>query len=120
MTKAVLIVDDSMVSRMMIKKGIEDLSPGWTISEAKDGQQALEMAQQNSFDCFSIDYNMPGMNGLELMERLNEQFPQAKKALLTANIQDSVQLKTTALGGCCINKPISDASIEKLVGYFNE
>ena len=105
---------------MMIKKGIEELCPGWELLEAKNGEDALEVVKGNSVDFFSIDYNMPGMDGLELMEALNQQFPEAKKALLTANIQDAIRDKTQELGGQCINKPISDESIQKLVAYFNE
>lgn len=119
-SKRVLIIDDSLVSRMMIKKGIEDVCPSWTLLEAKDGEQALEIINDHEFDCFSIDFNMPGMDGLELMAILNEKFPDTKKALLTANIQDAIRDKTLSLGGQCINKPISEKTIEQLVGYFND
>ena len=119
-SKRVLIIDDSLVSRMMIKKGIEDLCPDWSLLEAKDAENALQVVKDNEFDCFSIDYNMPGMDGLELMGILNQQFPGAKKALLTANIQDAIRDKTLSLGGQCINKPISEATIEQLVSYFND
>lgn len=118
-SKRVLIIDDSLVSRMMIKKGIEDLCPDWSLLEAKDAENALQVVKDNEFDCFSIDYNMPGMNGLELMAILNQQYPEAKKALLTANIQDAIRDQTLSLGGQCINKPISEATIKQLVSYFN-
>ena len=118
--KQVLIVDDSLVSRMMIKKGIEDLCPDWQLMEAKSGEEALDIASNKAFDFFSIDFNMPGMDGLELMQALNEQFPNARKALLTANIQGAIQEKTQALGGRVINKPITEESIQKLVAFFNE
>ena len=118
--KQVLIVDDSLVSRMMIKKGIEDLCPDWQLMEAKSGEEALDIAGNQAFDFFSIDFNMPGMDGLELMQALNEQFPNARKALLTANIQGAIQEKTQALGGRVINKPITEESIQKLVAFFNE
>ncbi|MCW8930394.1 MAG: response regulator [Gammaproteobacteria bacterium] len=118
--KRILVVDDSLVSRMMIKKGLEDLRPQWNLSEAKDSETALFMVEEQEFDCFSLDFNMPGMNGLELMAKLNDFFPETKKALLTANIQDSIQKKTSSLGGRCINKPISEESIKQLVAYFDE
>ncbi|WP_198264986.1 response regulator [sulfur-oxidizing endosymbiont of Gigantopelta aegis] len=118
--KHVLIVDDSLVSRMMIKKGLQALCPQWQLSEAKNADEALEQTKEHIFDLFSIDFNMPGMDGLELMAELNQNFPEAPKALLTANIQDSIQEKTTALNGRCINKPITEKSIEQLVAYFNE
>ena len=118
--KQVLIVDDSLVSRMMIKKGIEDLCPDWQLMEAKSGEEALDIAGDKAFDFFSIDFNMPGMDGLELMQALNERFPNARKALLTANIQGAIQEQTQSLGGRVINKPITEESIQKLVDFFNE
>jgi CheY-like chemotaxis protein len=118
--KHVLIIDDSLVSRMMIKKGLQDLCPQWQLSEAKNADEALEQVKEQRFDFFSIDFNMPGMDGLTLMAELNQNFPEAPKALLTANIQDAIQEKTTALNGRCINKPITEKSIEQLVAYFNE
>lgn len=118
--KNVLIIDDSMVSRMMIKKGLQELCPQWHLSEAKNAEQALLFVKQQDVDYFSIDYNMPGMDGLELMAELNQLFPDRKKALLTANIQETIQEKTTSLGGRCINKPITEKSIKQLVAFFNE
>ena len=120
-TKRVLIVDDSLVSRMMIKKGVSELCPQWSLAEAKSAEDALLFVKEHDdIDYFSIDYNMPGMDGLSLMAELNQQFPKAKKALLTANIQDVIQEKTDLLNGKCINKPISEKSLEQLVTFFKE
>ncbi|MBK7007129.1 MAG: response regulator [Burkholderiales bacterium] len=69
MKAKVPIVDDSSVSRMMIKGRIAGLQPDWDILEAADGTQALAVVQSDSPDFITMDVNMPGMNGFETVEK---------------------------------------------------
>ena len=117
--KILLIVDDSKVSRMMLSMKIKEIKPNVDIIEAKDGDEAIEKTKGKHIDYFSIDLNMPGLNGLEVIERLKPDFPEAKFALFTANIQDGTQKKAEALDACCVHKPIGEESINKLLGYFD-
>ncbi|MEW4983952.1 MAG: response regulator [Cycloclasticus sp.] len=112
----VLIVDDSRMSRMMLTTIIKDAHPDWNIEPAEDGASALALASANSFDIFTIDFNMPGINGLELAEQLKPLFPKAKMALLTANVQDSIQAQAKTLGIDFIAKPITADKITAFVG----
>jgi two-component system chemotaxis response regulator CheY len=67
--KTVLVVDDDMVSRMALG-GLLKRIPGFQVVEADDGLQALQMLEQGlrPLVCCS-DIRMPGLGGLELMER---------------------------------------------------
>jgi len=116
--KSLLIVDDSELQRIIIKKGIQSLCPDWEIYEAKNSSEVLKIIKDKNIDFFSIDFNMPGLNGLKLMEKLNIKFPDAKKVLLTASLQDAITEKANLLGGKCIHKPITEKTIEFLVDYF--
>jgi len=118
-SKTVLIVDDSKVSRMMIKAVIKDLQPEWTLLEAGNADEAFEVNAANQINYYSIDLNMPGKDGLELIALLKENTPDAKYALLTANIQEHIRETADSLGAYCINKPITEASIGKMLEYFN-
>jgi len=118
-SKTVLIVDDSKVSRMMIKAVIKDLQPEWTMLEAGNADEALEINAVNQINYYSIDLNMPGKDGLELIGLLKENNPDAIYALLTANIQEHIRETADNLGAYCINKPITEASISKMLEYFN-
>ena len=65
----ILIVDDFSTMRRIIKNLLRDL--GFTnTSEADDGQTALPMLQQGNFDFLITDWNMPGMEGIELLKRV--------------------------------------------------
>ena len=65
----ILIVDDFSTMRRIIKNLLRDL--GFTnTSEADDGQTALPMLLQGNFDFLITDWNMPGMEGIELLKRV--------------------------------------------------
>ena len=60
--KSCLIVDDSKVIRMVARKILEGLN--FSISEAENGQLALEACQRQMPDVVLLDWNMPVMDGL--------------------------------------------------------
>lgn len=69
----ILIVDDSVAMRAVIKKVIT--ISGFKISlclEAGNGREALEQLKQNWVDVIVSDVNMPEMNGLELLQSLSQ------------------------------------------------
>lgn len=119
MSKTILVVDDSMVSRMMIKAIIQSHVPGVDIIEASDGAHALEkiksIKENKSIDIAFIDYNMPGMTGIELIKALPEIIIIPKIALLTANIQNEIKEEASVAGVTFLNKPIVEESIAEFL-----
>ncbi|MFD1956748.1 response regulator [Paenibacillus thailandensis] len=84
MTIKVLIVDDEQVEReglhAMLRKGF----PGLNIAEAKNGRIAVEMAAEFEPDLILMDIKMPGMSGLEAVERIGAKYPGIKFIMVTA------------------------------------
>ena len=103
-----LIVDDSRFARHMIRKFITHAFPDWTILEAGNGQEALEKTAKVAVDVMTIDFNMPGMDGLTLATALHTRYPAARITLLTANIQESVQQRAAATGVRFLAKPLTE------------
>lgn len=66
--KNCLIVDDSSVIRKVARRILEDLS--FDITEAEDGQIALNECQEKMPDAILLDWNMPVMDGLEFLSEL--------------------------------------------------
>ena len=118
MSKRVLIVDDSRVSRMMIKARMQALQPGWAFEEAASGDEALAMVAAQAPDYITMDMNMPGLNGFDAAEQLAKVAPQVRVVMLTANIQESSQQRADAMGLRFVRKPITDASIQDVVQHF--
>lgn len=107
MTQKILIIDDSKVSRMFICNYFQELKPDWQLFEADGGGQAQELARQHQFYAMTLDYNMPGLNGLELASVLKLKQPDCFMGLLTANVQRYTQDDALQVGIRFYKKPIS-------------
>jgi two-component system chemotaxis response regulator CheY len=70
---SILIVDDSSVTRKVIKKHLSTgpYANAHTL-EAPDGEKALEVFKSETLDVVLSDWNMPKMNGLEFVRKLRE------------------------------------------------
>ena len=69
----ILVVDDSLPMRKVMKKTI--MASGFAMAdyeEASDGLEALNILREKWIDIVVTDYNMPGMNGLELVVEMKK------------------------------------------------
>lgn len=113
-----LIVDDSRMSRMLIKAIISDARPDWRILEAETGDAAIRLTDEQLPDFISMDVNMPGISGLEAAGRIRMRHPDIRIALCTANIQESTRDSAAKVGLCFVAKPITQQSIAAAITYF--
>ena len=65
----ILVVDDFSTMRRIIKNLLRDLGFNNT-QEADDGSTALPMLQNGDFDFVVTDWNMPGMQGIDLLKAI--------------------------------------------------
>ena len=65
-----LVVDDSKAVRMILARTLREL--GYEVREAANGREALEVieAGKNAVKLALVDWNMPEMNGLELLQQI--------------------------------------------------
>jgi two-component system chemotaxis response regulator CheY len=66
--KTCLVVDDSRVIRMVARRILEELK--FQVTEAEDGQQALDACRVALPDAVLLDWNMPVMDGMEFFKAL--------------------------------------------------
>jgi two-component system chemotaxis response regulator CheY len=114
--KIILIVDDSLISRMFMRKAVQGTFPQWNVLEASNGHDALSAVEGKQIDIALLDLNMPGgINGLALAKSLKDVYTNIQIALVTANIQSAVREKASALGVEFIAKPITE---DKIVDFL--
>jgi DNA-binding LytR/AlgR family response regulator len=65
-----LIVDDEPIARQILREELEVLDSVDVVGEAENGQAALSLIDSESPDVMFLDIQMPGMNGFELLSRL--------------------------------------------------
>jgi two-component system chemotaxis response regulator CheY len=100
----ILIVDDSALSRRLLRRILE--SAGHAVIEAADGVAALESYFLARPDLVLLDLTMTGMYGLDVLSKLRELDPAARVVIASADIQSFT--RELALQGDArdfINKP---------------
>jgi DNA-binding NarL/FixJ family response regulator len=115
---SLLIVDDSRVSRMMIRAFVLDKNPGWKITEAVSGDEAIKMVELEHFDFCTMDINMPGTLGIPAAEQILVKFPKMRIAIFSANIQECLRSRAAELGAHFVAKPVTEKSVDLAISFF--
>ncbi|MCU7551033.1 response regulator transcription factor [Chitinophagaceae bacterium LB-8] len=76
--KKFLIIDDHEIVRRGLKLLISDFYPDAQISEANDGNSAVQQLKENSFDLIILDVQMPNTNSFGLLEYMITRNPETK------------------------------------------
>ena len=76
-----LVVDDDAANLTTFRRVFRQL---YDIATAASGEAALEVLGREPVDVALVDHSMPGMSGLELLERIEQLHPGVKRVMLTA------------------------------------
>jgi two-component system chemotaxis response regulator CheY len=101
----ILIVDDSMAARMLMKGFFSDDS-SFEILEAENGQRAVDIYKSERPDITFLDLTMPVMDGFEALRLIRETDPGAIVIILTADIQKKSIEKAMGLGAYTVIKKL--------------
>lgn len=113
MIKKILIVDDSPVSRAIVKKCLPR-DRDFELFEAGDGREGLAKFQEIRPDVTLLDLTMPVMDGFEALAEIRKMNSEAVVVVLTADIQQKTVDKVMALGAATVTpKPPSAEKIEQ-------
>ncbi|WP_123041539.1 response regulator [Cohnella candidum] len=82
----ILIADDEAIFRDYLKQALDWAAYGFSIcGEARNGEEALELAERTAPDLALVDINMPNMDGLTLTERLKAVNPRMDVIIITGH-----------------------------------
>jgi DNA-binding NarL/FixJ family response regulator len=79
----ILLVDDHPLVRAGVRSELELLSYVQVVGEANNGRVALTLVRSLQPDVIFIDISMPGLNGLEALLRITEEFPEVRVIVLS-------------------------------------
>jgi CheY-like chemotaxis protein len=80
----ILIVDDDPLILDMLQHGLARSGDDYQVICATGGPSALRQLEEGSFDLLLTDYQMPGLNGLDLARAVRERTPGTRIVLMTA------------------------------------
>jgi two-component system chemotaxis response regulator CheY len=92
-----LVVDDSRALRMILARTVRQL--GYEVEEAENGVRALQIlnSQPNDWALALVDWNMPEMNGMDLLQRLRSDTRFRSTALVMVTTETEVDHMSAAL-----------------------
>lgn len=107
-----LIVDDSPVAREILKKCLPKAG-NYSIIEAGDGQEALELFRKYRPEITFMDMTMPVMDGFEAMTEIKQIDPQAIIIAATADVQQKAKERIADLGALLhLPKPVTRQGVQ--------
>lgn len=112
-TKKVLVADDEKECCELFKDYLEKRN--CKVDIAYDGLQAKTLLKQNEYDYVFLDFNMPWLTALELMEIVNEHNPRAKKIMITGYSDIDEGMAKHAGFDLFLRKPISFEDINSAI-----
>lgn len=110
----VLVVDDDIEFRQMMVKRFS--TGGFRVQEAGSAEEALDLASRREFDVAVVDMMLPGMSGLELLQRFKANHIESEVILLTG--QGSIETAVEAMKqGACdyLTKPFPLKELEVVI-----
>ena len=118
MARTCLVVDDSRVVRKVARRILE--GQGFKVTEAEDGQEALEACRQAMPGCVLLDWNMPVMDGLQFLQALRREFGPDNPPVVFCTTENDISFIEQAIEHGAqefIMKPFDE---EILVGKFTQ
>ncbi len=106
----ILIVDDEASVRNVLSKVLE--ADGFEVREAASGEEALEFLKKEPFSLVITDIAMPGMTGIELLEKIKQLYPATEVIIITSHASLDTALTAIRHGAYDYRfKPFEDISL---------
>ena len=93
---SVLVVDDESSLRKTLRTSLT--ASGFSVEEARSGEEALGSVQQHQFDLVLLDVSMPGMSGIDACRRIRGISPQAGIVMVTVRDQEDDKVRALEAG----------------------
>src|SRR3954469_13615651 len=116
MSKKIVVAEDFNVSRKIIVSTLA--KEGFSVIEAADGKEAAGFFDGREIDLLITDFNMPNMNGAELIQKVRSmtEYPYLPILLLTTEVrQEKIQKALDGNITACIKKPFDTTEFVKIV-----
>ena len=94
----ILIVDDHAMVRYALAQAIKGHRDLVLVGEASDGEEAIELYREHQPDVVTMDYKLPGPNGIKTTAAIRAEFPEARVLLISIHEGDEDIWRATQAG----------------------
>lgn len=109
----VLVIDDDAVVGRSFDRVLSD--KGYEVSTVLSGEEAMNSIEESKYDVVFTDIKMPGMDGLEVTERIKERCPWTPVVVITGYGTEENEAKAAVLGASgFVRKPLTPEIIESI------
>jgi DNA-binding NtrC family response regulator len=116
MPKRILVVDDSQTMRTIVRKILSASRFRLEVGEAHEGIDALKQIASGKFDLVFLDYNMPGLNGVETLSEIKRQYPRLGVVIMTSTADEELAQRARSAGAAAfLKKPFYPADIDAVL-----
>ncbi|WP_181685102.1 response regulator [Halorhabdus salina] len=121
-----LLIDDNEQWASLVGSRIEDENDAISVAVATDANEAIvHLEDSDRVDCLVVDYMMPGITGLELLDRIREEHPDLPFILVTSEGSEDVAARAIEAGvsDYVVKEPMADQTVllaEKISGVVTE
>lgn len=114
----ILLVDDQRQVSRVLRSALEVSSKDYIINDVSSAEEALLEISRGPLDLLVTDLRLPGMTGLDLVERVLEIHPKVRSILITGDPTESVRRRAEALGVIAfLRKPIGTNMFLEIVEH---
>lgn len=120
--KKILIVDDDQLILFSLAKAFERLCNfSGEVKTVENGNDALKEINTDTYDICFLDINLPDINGLDIMKRINSSFPEIKIIIMTAHdITTHIKKEIDEYAFHFISKPFEISQIKTIFELASE
>lgn len=111
MPKRLIIIDDEEYIRIPIQDFFED--NGWDVIPFSSAEEALNYLKRETADCIIVDMRLPGMTGLEFIDKADKIRKMLKYVIYTGSVDFNITESLRSIGiteECIVHKPAENLS----------
>ena len=102
----VLIIDDEKNIRISLSSILED--EGYEVLSAESGEEGLQLLTDNQIDLILLDVKLPGIDGIQVLEKVLENYPEMDVIMISGHSDISIAVKAVKMGAYdFMEKPLS-------------
>ncbi len=109
---SILFVDDDKIAQKLLSNFLKN----WDFDIASSGEQALDKMEKKNYSIVILDYQMPGMDGIELTKKIHERHSLIQIIMVTGSNDISILLHSLEAGASdFITKPLNKKNLIDII-----